>query len=288
VGRVGEQGIAVIDEVYPDLTGTADALKISSKSGKWAFLSSFSRNEAPPSTLAVKRGEPDRIIHYLGRSGIVLALNLQELVTEARRAGCVLEFAHQVGDFVATDEPLFYVHGNAEAIDARRLQANVALGSERTMEQDPMFAFRIEVDIALKALSAAINDPTTAVLAIDQLHRLLRMVGFRSLQNEEVLDDAGQLRLVFHTPNWEDFVHISFREIRLCGAHNLQIARRLRDLIEDLLLSLPEHRHPALQKELELLDRALVESYKFPEDLALARIADSQGMGGASGRKPQR
>ena len=47
------------------------------------------------------------------------------------------------------------------------------------MEQDPTFAFRIIVDIALKALSPAINDPTTAVIAIDQLHRLLRKAGNR-------------------------------------------------------------------------------------------------------------
>ena len=62
--------------------------------------------------------------------------------------------------------------GNADTIDSRKLLTQIALGSERTMEQDPMFSFRIEVDIALKALSPAINDPTTAVLAIDQLHRL--------------------------------------------------------------------------------------------------------------------
>jgi uncharacterized membrane protein len=50
------------------------------------------------------------------------------------------------------------------------------------MEQDPTFAFRIVVDIALRALTTAINDPTTAVLAIDQLHRMLRAVGKRSLR----------------------------------------------------------------------------------------------------------
>jgi len=76
------------------------------------------------------------------------------------------------------------------------------------MEQDPMFSFRIEVDIALKALSPAINDPTTAVLAIDQLHRLLRKVGERSLHSHEITDSAGNPRVVFRTPNWEDFVHI--------------------------------------------------------------------------------
>ena len=58
---------------------------------------------------------------------------------------------------------------------------SVALSQERTLEQDPMYAFRIIVDIASKALSPAINDPTTAVLAIDQIHHLLRDVGGRYL-----------------------------------------------------------------------------------------------------------
>lgn len=151
------------------------------------------------------------------------------------------------------------------------------------MEQDPMFAFRIQVDIALKALSPTINDPTTAVLAIDQLNSLLRMVGKRSLRDHEIVDPLGQPRVVFRTPNWEDFVHISFREIRHCGAGSLQIERRLRAMIENLTQSLPEHRHPALRVELDLLDRVIARQHSFDEDVALARIPDSQGLGGASG-----
>ena len=65
------------------------------------------------------------------------------------------------------------------------------------MEQDPAFAFRIVVDIAIKALSPAINDPTTAVLAIDQLHRMLRSVGRRNLRTDEILDASGRLRVIF-------------------------------------------------------------------------------------------
>ena len=59
------------------------------------------------------------------------------------------------------------------------------------MEQDPLFAFRILVDIALKALSPAINDPTTAVLALDQIHRLFRGVGRRRLASELLDDERG-------------------------------------------------------------------------------------------------
>jgi hypothetical protein len=82
-------------------------------------------------------------------------------------------------------------------------------------------------------------------------------------------------------------VHISFREILLCGAGNLQIVRRLRAMIQNLLEVLPEHRHPALQTELKLLDREIAHHFTFAENAELARVPDSQGLGGASGAKVQ-
>jgi uncharacterized membrane protein len=261
VARIGERGIAVIEGVY--LAPTADV--------------------TTPPERDKERGVPDRIVRQRGKSGILLAVNLTMLAARARRADIVIQIVPQVGDFVAVDEPLFYLYGNSGAIDDSRLRTLVAFGTERTMEQDPMFAFRILADIALKALSAAINDPTTAVLAIDQLHRLLRMVGKRSLHIEEIVDRSGRVRVILRTPNWEDFVHISFREIRQYGASSIQIARRLRAAIENLIQTLPDHRHDALRVELTLLDRAIASKYPFPEDLALARIPDSQGLGGSAG-----
>jgi len=88
------------------------------------------------------------------------------------------------------------------------------------------------------------------------------------------------------SPNWEDFVHLTFTEIRFYGASNIQIARRLRASIMDLMSALPAEHHPALQQELNLLDKILEKSYLFPEDLALARIADSQGLGAAARAEP--
>ena len=150
-----------------------------------------------------------------------------------------------------------------------------------------MFAFRILLDIALKALSKAINDPTTATLAIDQLHRLLRCVGNRKLSGETIRDRNGQLRLIFRTPDWEDYVRLTFTELRFNGAESIQVVRRLRAMIEDLIKTLPEHRHPALQKELERLDLTVQRVYAHPDDLALARIPDSQGLGGSARTKAQ-
>jgi len=125
---------------------------------------------------------------------------------------------------------------------------------------------------------------TTAVLAIDQLHRLLRAAGLRFLLGDVIADADGEMRLIFRTPNWEDFVQLTFREIRSCGAGSFQITRRLRAMGENLIQTLPEYRHAALRTELELLDKALGTQFAFPEDQALARVADAQGLGGARRR----
>ena len=152
------------------------------------------------------------------------------------------------------------------------------------MDQDPTFAFRIVVDVALKALSPAINDPTTAVLAMDQLHRMLRTVGQRHLRTDELLDRSGQIRVIFRTPNWDDFVYLAFSEIRYSGSNNLQIVRRMRAMIENLVQTLPPNRRESLLRQLSLLDREVERIFTYPEELALARVADAQGLGGHSGK----
>jgi uncharacterized membrane protein len=87
---------------------------------------------------------------------------------------------------------------------------------------------------------------------------------------------------VLHTPNWDDFVKLACCEVRLYGGGNFQIARRLRAMIEDLLTNLPERRQPPLELELRLLDEAVERLYTSPEDRALARTPDMQGLGGGS------
>jgi uncharacterized membrane protein len=260
VWRLGEEGLQVIERVYP------------------ARIKGPHIPSPPPEALGV----PAREIPHTGKSAIILAVHFDTLRLEAGRAGGIVELSHRVGDFVATGETLFRLHGGAAAADDRRLHAAVAMGPERTIEQDATFAFRVIVDIAIKALSRAINDPTTAVIALDQLHRLLRAVGRRHLHDDAIRDAAGNVCVAYQTPNWEDFVQLSCREIRLYGAENYQIARRLRAMLENLQQALPEARWPALSEELELLDRTLERLNPLPQDLALARTPDLQGLGAGS------
>jgi uncharacterized membrane protein len=150
------------------------------------------------------------------------------------------------------------------------------------MEQDPTFAFRIVVDIAAKALSPAINDPTTAVLALDQIHRLLRTVAARQLDTGRVRDGAGELRLAYRTPDWEDFVGLAVTEIRQFGRESIQIVRRMRALLETLIKVVPPQRVALLRAELALLSRGVDRDFRDPEDRIRAASADSLGVGGAT------
>ena len=256
---VGLSGREVIAAVYPRRLDEQEALS--------------------PEPIAALDGKPDRIIlNSVG--GSVLAFDLKGLVSLAEQSDCLIELIPQVGDFVAAGDPLFQIFKGGGDLSDEVLRKSVALGQERTLEQDPMFAFRIIVDIASKALSPAINDPTTAVLAIDQIHHLLREVGNRYLAEGRERDRAGRVRLVYRTPNWEDFLHLAVTEIRHYGRDSIQVVRRLRAMLENLIETLPARRTPPLRRELELLHQSSKRAFPDMDDQVLADIGDLQGMGG--------
>lgn len=106
-------------------------------------------------------------------------------------------------------------------------------------------------------------------------------VGTRRLDNGCVRDAAGQLRLFFRTPKWEDFIGLAVTEIRLYGAGSIQIARRLRSMLQGLIESLPSQRHPPLIEQLDLLQRSVERSFADKEDWTNAGAGDRQGQGSA-------
>jgi uncharacterized membrane protein len=256
IGRVGHD---VIEAVYPHRVTTA--------------------GNAPSLSPAGSTGDARRTVENL-RPGVVLAFDAIGLEALARQADCLIEVVPQVGDFVAKGDPLFRLYGGGDVGD-RHLQQSIAIGPERTMEQDPAFAFRIIVDVAAKALSPAINDPTTAVLALDQLHHLLRSVGLRDLSTGQVRDETGRLRLAYRTPNWDELVDLAVTEIRHYGRDSIQIARRMRAMLENLTQVVPQERAVRLQEELDLLHRMVERAFLDPEDRTLADRGDSLGVGGA-------
>jgi uncharacterized membrane protein len=261
-GRIATKGFDVFEDIYrhpaPE-TGAA---------------------EAPPTDLPGR--ESGSTVPHVGEAGVLLAFDVDGLAAAAQRTDGLIALIPQVGDFVATGDPLFRLFDGAAEIAEEELRQAVAFGPERTLTQDPAFALRILVDIANKALSPGINDPTTAVQAIDYIHRFLRRVGAMRLDNGAVRDRDGRLRLWFRTPDWQDFVALGVSEIRIYGAGSLQVARRLRAMLQNLIQALPAHRHPPLSDELDLLRRSVERNFPDPEDWVCAGEPDSQGLGGAA------
>jgi len=152
-------------------------------------------------------------------------------------------------------------------------------GFERTSEQDPKYPIRLLVDIAIKALSPAINDPTTAVQAIDQIEDLLRRLGGHDLDAGYARDANGVLRLIFLMPVWKDLV-LAFDEIRHYGADSVQVMRRLRSALVGVTDSVTaDTRIGAVQRYLKQLDLTVDRSDLAADDQETARQEDRQGLG---------
>jgi uncharacterized membrane protein len=257
---VGERARRVFDQVYPQ---------------------QFDPKQPEQSSSGVLPTTPSQVVEFSGHSGVVMAFSAAELVRFAQDADAIIELIPQVGDSVTQGDPLFRVFGGARPVAVNGLRGCIAVGAERTMDQDPRFAFRILVDIANKALSPAINDPTTAVLVLDQIDNLLLFLGRRRLDEGVARDGDGKLRLVYGTPDWPDFVTLAVSEIRHFGVGSIQVDRRLMALLEHLIRELPDARRPPLEQELALLGSAIKRLFTDEVDRKRAGVADYQGVGGS-------
>jgi uncharacterized membrane protein len=216
---------------------------------------------------------------HAGRPRTVQSLKLPVLLDLASAAGAVVVVNASVGDNLVEGGEMLRVYGGNGSVDEQALRGALMLGSERTFEQDPKYAIRILVDIAIRALSPAINDPTTAVQALDQIEDLLLRLGHRRLEIGAVRDRAGALRVAVPYPAWDDFLMLAFDEIRYCGATSVQVMRRMKALVADLLRALPPERHESLRHYQQRLDATIAASFEDAEGKLEASVEDRQGLG---------
>jgi uncharacterized membrane protein len=256
---VGQVGRKVIAQMYPLRQGEAAP----QHNGKRLMLA----------------GPVRQTIYHRGAPKIIGAFDLDGLVQLAAQEDAVIELIEAVGEAVTDSSPVLHVHGGRSPIPEDKLRHAILLGPERTFEQDPKYAIRLLVDIAIKALSPAINDPTTAVQALDYIEDLLRCLGRRRLQAGKLDDAAGTLRVTFPVPEWEDFVSLALEEIRYYGAGSIQVMRRMRALVSDVLPELPPERQPALRVYLARIDQGVDRAFPLGEEHRAASREDRQGLG---------
>jgi uncharacterized membrane protein len=254
----GDRGREVIEHLYPPLDRPA----------------STGADEILPSLCT------QTIFHH-GRPQVIESINNEALVEFAANNGCVLEVEAAVGDAVLDSTPIVHIFGASGHLPEGAIRAALHLGGERTFDQDPKYAIRLLVDIAIKALSPAINDPTTAVQALDQIEDLLIRLGRRRLEIGAFRDSQGTLRLLVPYPFWENYLRLAFDEIRYYGATSLQVTRRMKALISELLRVLPEERRAALRYWQERLQSTIERSFSDREDILDASREDRQGIGSA-------
>jgi uncharacterized membrane protein len=177
----------VISEVYPSLATTEVA--------RQGFVE--------PSNQEMPKLPVMQTVTHTGAPMVIAAYSVPALVSLATRAGGVIVMPYAVGDTLLEGDTLLTVSGGHLMLPEAALSRAVKLKRERTFEQDPKYALRLLVDIAIKALSPAINDPITAVQALDHLEDLMRRLGERHLAVGQVRDEGGALRVIFPTPTWD-------------------------------------------------------------------------------------
>ncbi|MCQ8774195.1 DUF2254 domain-containing protein [Streptomyces telluris] len=222
--------------------------------------------------------EPGAEIAHAGRAGVLRDVHVARLVRVARRHGVVLRLIPRIGDFVVPGTPVLAVHGGA-APPPRALRYTVSVGVERTFHQDLGFGLRQLSDIAQRALSPAVNDPTTAVQCLDRITQFLAALARRPLGALHHCDRRGAVRLVQDVPGWADLVDLGFAEIRGCATGSPQVTRRLLAALEDLWWLVPEDRRPPLERHRALLEHAVSRTVPDAADRDFALLPDRQGIG---------
>ena len=253
----GDQGRKVITTVYPPLNSGVAVI-------------------GPEEFQALPRAQT--LVHD-GAPRSIQAVDVAALVNLAKESGGIIEVLAAVGDTVLQSTPLLYVLGARRTIDERKLRNGIELGEERTFEQDPKYALRLLVDIAIRALSPAVNDPTTAVQALDQIGDLLVRLGQRQLEIGAYRDRDGNLRLVVPFPTWDDLLRLAFDEILFYGATSVQVMRRMNALVKDLALAVPKERRPKIEYWDGRLKAVIASSFVAGEARLEALKDDRQGLG---------
>jgi uncharacterized membrane protein len=173
---------------------------------------------------------------YAAESGYVQFFEPQDLLAIAVSSNLILRLEHAAGEYVLAGAPIVSVWP-AEVLTgevARAIQQAVVLGRERSLVQDVLLGVRHLADIALRALSPAINDPTTALDCINALGTLLARLIHREPVSPYRCDANGTLRVIAHKATFDQVLDEAFSQIYQYGAHDVFILTRLIEVCGEL------------------------------------------------------
>lgn len=174
-------------------------------------------------------------------------LDLGQLLRAAD--GTVIVLRAGIGATLQQGTPVADLHGGDVADMA--VLAGLVTGQERTFHQDPLFAFRLLADIGMRALSLAVNDPATAVQALDTIEGLLQPLASRDLDVADITDSAGTVRVVLALPSWDDYLRTGLDDLIESASQSPMVLLRARALLTTLLNTAPPPRQPPITRRLQ-------------------------------------
>ena len=229
----------------------------------------------PPSGYGMSSAEMVKVLEERGgtvpavASGYLQFLGYAQLVEIATRTDSVIRLSHRPGHFIAAGRPLATVwpRGSAAQVAEALAKAHVT-GPHRTLMQDPVFAIDQLVEIAIRALSPAVNDTFTALTCIDWLSAGLRRVTGRSLGEGIYRDRSGRVRLIEPAPSYARMANRAFDKIRQASAGMPVVMIHMMDALSSVVeeTTSTEQRRILLRQG-EMIARSAAESVSEPNDL---------------------
>ena len=192
-------------------------------------------------------------VRWPRESMVLQVIDVPHLLKLATENDVLIECVVGTGETIPERGVMVRVHGGLPDGLEEAVLNSMTAGPERTFEQDPSFAFRVLADIALRALSPAVNDPTTATQALDATDSLLRLLAGRDLDVGCIRDEQGVLRVVLKLPGWDEYVALAIDEVMFYSLNSSQVRRRLERLLTELLVVAPGERRPAIEARLAQL-----------------------------------
>ncbi|MBM7599867.1 putative membrane protein [Virgibacillus halotolerans] len=151
---------------------------------------------------------------YAPRSGYVQYMEWGHIVKWAKKYNCVLDLHVQMGDFIPKGFPVMSVYDKKETMNIKEeIAATLVIGNERTDIEDIEFMIQKLVEIALRAISPAINDPHTAINCINRIGTTLSEIGSNYKEIYYISDASGNLRILNHPKKYEDYLYKSFYQM---------------------------------------------------------------------------
>jgi uncharacterized membrane protein len=175
-------------------------------------------------------------------SGYIRFIDWKRLVALAKSYRVKIKVLRRVGHFVPAGIPLLMVSkgDRLSSETSTELRGAFDFGPTRTLQQDMEFGVLQIVDIALKAISPAVNDPTTAIGCVDQLSRIMIRFASREPPDPVLYDPPGTIRVIIPWIGFERLLEGAFEQIRLYSKSDVAVSLRLLRALADIAVTTPD------------------------------------------------